>query len=153
MLNPNSANWSGIETVNNFNYVLGTGKYGIIFLKKHIFIFKFLLHNSHDKFDRQKLVSNQMNKIELWKKCWCRAWVLKRVCHHQAQTHSPGTAYQWSKLSAKTTRLSSVPSTVVRTWHTIKRYQFEASWFFVEKVNKSQTDSIRSGQLVKYIKR
>ena len=92
MLNPNSANWSGIETVNNFNYVLGTGKYGIIFLKKYIFIFKFLLHNSHDKFDRQKLVSNQMNKIELWKKCWCRAWVLKEFVITKHKLTAQGVA-------------------------------------------------------------
>ena len=32
-------------------------------------------HNSHDKFDRQIIVSNQINLIESWKKCRCCVWV------------------------------------------------------------------------------
>ena len=34
------------------------------FLKEIYFIFNFLFHNSHDKFDRQIIVSNQINQIE-----------------------------------------------------------------------------------------
>ena len=48
------------------------------FFKKYIsFIFNFLFHNSHDKFDRQIIVSNQINQIESWRKCRCCAWVRK----------------------------------------------------------------------------
>ena len=32
--------------------------------KKNSFIFNFLFHNSHDKFDRQIVISNQINQIE-----------------------------------------------------------------------------------------
>ena len=35
-----------------------------VFFFKFSFIFNFLFHNSHDKFDRQIIVSNQINQIE-----------------------------------------------------------------------------------------
>ena len=36
----------------------------VVNVLKHFFIFNFLFHNSHDKFDRQIIVSNQINQIE-----------------------------------------------------------------------------------------
>ena len=56
-----------------------------------MFIFNFLFHNSHDKFDRQIIVSNQINQIESWRKHRCFAWVWKRVCHHQGSNSWPRT--------------------------------------------------------------
>ena len=61
----------------------------IFFKKKFSFIFNFLLHNSHDKFDRQIIVSNQTNQTELWIKHRCCAWVRKRVCRHQGSNSRP----------------------------------------------------------------
>ena len=53
------------------------------------FIFNFLFHNSHDKIERQIIVSNQISQIESWRKCKCCAWVWKRVCHHQGLNSQP----------------------------------------------------------------
>ena len=48
-----------------------------------------MFHNSHDKFDRQIIVSNQTNQIESWRKhTWC-AWVWKRVCDPQGSNSWP----------------------------------------------------------------
>ena len=54
-----------------------------------LFIFNFLYHNSHDKFDRQIIVSNQINQIESLRKHRCCAWVQKRVCYHQGLNSWP----------------------------------------------------------------
>ena len=58
--------------------------------------FNFMFHNSHDKFDRQIKVSNQINQIESWRKCRCSACVWKRVSCHECSNSLPGhgTAYQ-----------------------------------------------------------
>ena len=36
--------------------------------KKNSFIFNFLFHNSHEKFDRKIVVSDQINQIEIMNK-------------------------------------------------------------------------------------
>ena len=48
----------------------------------NFFYFQFFFHNSHDKFDRQIIVSNQINQIESWIKHRCCAWVQKIFCLH-----------------------------------------------------------------------
>ena len=45
------------------DYLFNIGPY---FYKKNSFIFNFLFHNSHAKFDRQIVVSDQINQIELY---------------------------------------------------------------------------------------
>ena len=87
---------------------------GILFLKYISFVFNFLFHNSKEKFDRQIIVSNQINQIESWRKCRCCAWVQKRVCHHSGLNSQPGhgTAYQWSELSVIPLSFSGTPY-----WH------------------------------------
>ena len=51
--------------------------------------FPFPFHNSHDKFYRQIIVSNQINQIELWRKRRCCAWVWKSVCHGRGSNSWP----------------------------------------------------------------
>ena len=48
------------------------------FFKEISFIFNFLFHNSHEKFDRQII-----NEIESWRKHRCFVWVQKIVFCHQ----------------------------------------------------------------------
>ena len=57
---------------------------------KNWFIFNFLFHNSHDKFDIQIFVleSNKQNRI--MNKQRCCAWVQKEFVITKAQTHGPG---------------------------------------------------------------
>ena len=47
------------------------------------------LHNSHDKFGRQIIVSNQTNQIESWLKHRCCAWVWKRAWHLRGLNSRP----------------------------------------------------------------
>ena len=63
-----------------------------------VFFFNFLFHNSHEKFDRQTIVSNQINHTESWRMCRCCAWVRKRVCRHQGLKSWP-RAWQCSEPS------------------------------------------------------
>ena len=66
-----------------------TGITVVTFFISISFIFNFLFHNLHDKFDRQIIVSNQINQIESWIKHRCCAWVQKRVCHHRDSNSQP----------------------------------------------------------------
>ena len=81
------------------------------FLNEFLFFFNFLSHNSHDKFDRQIIVSNQINQIESWRKHRCFAWVQKRVCGHQGFHSRPRTWHSFPMIRAKcdTTQLFRYP--------------------------------------------
>ena len=83
------------------------------FQKYISFILNFLFRNSHGKFDRQIIVSNQINQIESWQKCRCSAWV-RSVCHHRGSNSWPRVWCRLSMFRAKcdTTQLSRRPSDV-----------------------------------------
>ena len=65
---------------------------------KKMFIFNFLFHNSHDKFDWQIILSNQINQTESWKKIDVFG-SKKEFIATVARTHGPGhgAAYQSSE--------------------------------------------------------
>ena len=80
---------------------------------KYYYFFNFLFHNSHDKFDRQKIiVSNQINQTESCRKCRCFAWVRKRVSCHQGLISRP-RAWQ----SIQCSQLSVIPLSYPGTPH------------------------------------
>ena len=53
-------------------------------------IFNFLFHNSHDKFDRQIIVLNQINQIDSRKSIDVVLGSNKEFVVTEVQTHSPG---------------------------------------------------------------
>ena len=59
------------------------------FFKKSV-IFNFLFYNTHDKFDRQIIVSNQINLRESWKSIDVVLWSDKEFVVNKAWTHCPG---------------------------------------------------------------
>ena len=102
------------------------------FLKKS-FIFNFLFHISHDKFDRQIIVSNQINLLESWINRRCCAWVQKRVCCHRGWISHPRTWRSVPMIRAKcdTTQLwSNVGYTYFNTNHLFKVYDIYYSCLF-----------------------
>ena len=82
------------------------------FFKNNSFIFNFLFHNSHNIFDRQMIVSNQINQIESWRKHICCTWVQKRVCHNHGSNSLPRAWRTIIMIRAKcdTSQLFSCPS-------------------------------------------
>ena len=103
------------------------------------FIFNFLFHNSHDKFDRQITVSNQINQTDSWRKQRCCAWVQKRVAHHQGLNSWSRALRTLLIFRAKydTTQLYRHPNLAINIIGTV--YQCDQIGIFDTISNKSST--------------
>ena len=109
----------------------GRNRYATVRIFKLIyFIFNFLFHNPHDKFERQIIVSNQTTQIESWRKHRCCAWVWIRVCRHQGSNSQPSAWYSIPMIRAKcdTTQLFRRPLAIVRYLLGIEALQLWVSY-------------------------
>ena len=107
-----------------------SGKQNNLFFSKQIsFIFNCLFHNSPNKFDRQIIVSNQINQTQSWRKCKCCAGVLKRVSCHRGSNSWPRAWHSVPMFRAKcdSTQLSRCP-TQNNLLNSINKWITTAKW-------------------------